>query len=208
MIDRVPDIDSSNPGGLKPEEVVGEIVLEDVKFSYPSRPSVPVAKGINLRFPPGKTSAIVGASGMLCRSFAPFSPFTLLRIGSGKSTIISLIERFYDPSSGTVKLDNHNLKDLNLTWLRSQIGLVSQEPNLFATTVRQNIAFGLINTSHEHATEEEKFALIQNACIKANAHDFITELPAGYETMVGERGFLLSGGQKRSYISPSHLLLE
>ncbi|KAF8957254.1 P-loop containing nucleoside triphosphate hydrolase protein [Flammula alnicola] len=194
-IDRVPDIDSANPEGLKLDKVEGEITLEDVKFSYPSRPTVQVVKGLNITFRAGKTAALVGAS------------------GSGKSTIVSLVERFYDPISGIVKLDGHNLKDLNLKWLRTQIGLVSQEPTLFATTIRGNVAHGLIGTKHEHASDEEKEALIKEACIKANADGFITKLPLGYDTMVGERGFLLSGGQKqrvaiaRAIVSDPRILL-
>ena len=152
-------------------------------------------KNLSVRFPAGKTAAIVGAS------------------GSGKSTIISLVERFYDPTSGVVKLDGRDIRELNVKWLRSQIGLVSQEPTLFATTIRQNIAYGLIGTQHEYASDDEKFALIQEACRKANADGFISKLPAGYDTMVGERGFLLSGGQKqrvaiaRAIVSDPKILL-
>ncbi|KAI9573606.1 ste6-like protein [Boletus coccyginus] len=194
-IERIPDIDSSDPGGLKPDKVVGEITLEDIKFNYPSRPDVPIVQGINITFTAGKTAALVGAS------------------GSGKSTIISLIERFYDPLSGSVKLDGVNIRDLNVKWLRSQIGLVSQEPTLFATTIRGNVAHGLINTPYEHLSDEEKFKLIKEACIKANADGFISKLPNGYDTMVGERGFLLSGGQKqrvaiaRAIVSDPRILL-
>ncbi|KAJ7087513.1 P-loop containing nucleoside triphosphate hydrolase protein [Mycena epipterygia] len=194
-IDRVPTIDSADEGGLKPDNVEGEIVLDGVFFSYPSRPTVPVVKGLSLKFPAGKTAALVGAS------------------GSGKSTIVSLVERFYDPTSGVVTLDGVNVRDLNLKWLRSQIGLVSQEPTLFATTIKGNVAHGLINTKYEHASEEEKFALIKEACVKANADGFISSLPNGYDTMVGERGFLLSGGQKqrvaiaRAIVSDPRILL-
>ncbi|KAF9242522.1 P-loop containing nucleoside triphosphate hydrolase protein [Melanogaster broomeanus] len=194
-IDRIPSIDSSSPAGLKPENIKGEITLEDVKFSYPSRPDVPIIKSLNITFPAGKTAALVGAS------------------GSGKSTIIALVERFYDPLCGSVKLDGVDIRDLNIKWLRSQIGLVSQEPTLFATTIKENVAHGLINTPYEHISEEEKFELIQEACIKANVDGFISKLPQGYDTMVGERGFLLSGGQKqrvaiaRAIVSDPRILL-
>uniref|UniRef100_A0A8H8CEK7 P-loop containing nucleoside triphosphate hydrolase protein n=1 Tax=Psilocybe cubensis TaxID=181762 RepID=A0A8H8CEK7_PSICU len=194
-IDRIPSIDSANPGGLKPERVEGEITLEDVRFSYPSRPTIEVAKGLSITFRAGKTSALVGAS------------------GSGKSTIVSLVERFYDPTSGSVKLDGNDLKTLNVKWLRSQIGLVSQEPTLFGTTVKENVAHGLIGTKFEHASDEEKDVLIKEACIKANADGFISQLPLGYDTFVGERGLLLSGGQKqrvaiaRAIVSDPRVLL-
>ncbi|KII86752.1 hypothetical protein PLICRDRAFT_55662 [Plicaturopsis crispa FD-325 SS-3] len=194
-INRVPPIDSADPSGLKPEKVEGEIVLEHVDFNYPSRPNVPIVKDLSLRFPAGKTAALVGAS------------------GSGKSTVISLVERFYDPLRGSVKLDGVDLKELNIKWLRSQIGLVSQEPTLFATTVKGNVMHGLIGTKYEHASEEEKFKLVKEACIKANADGFISKLPEGYDTIVVERGANLSGGQKqrvaiaRAIVSDPRILL-
>ena len=195
IIERISDIDSASPEGLRPENIIGEITLENVRFSYPSRPDIPILKEINITFEAGKTAALVGAS------------------GSGKSTIISLVERFYDPLSGSIKLDGVALADLNLKWLRSQIGLVSQEPVLFSTTIKENVAYGLIGSPHEHASDENKFRLVQQACIKSNADGFITNLPHGYETMVGERGFLLSGGQKqrvaiaRAIVSDPRVLL-
>ena len=117
--------------------------------------------------------------------------------GSGKSTIISLVERFYDPLEGDILLDGVPIRELNIRWLRSQIGLVSQEPTLFSTSVWENIAFGLLHTEYDNYSEEEKDKLIVHAAHLANAHAFITQLPQGYQTQVGERAALLSGGQKQ-----------
>lgn len=194
-IDLVPSIDSGNEGGLKPSTVVGEIIVENVDFNYPARPEVHVLQNLSLKFPAGKTTALVGAS------------------GSGKSTIVSLIERFYDPLGGSVRLDGMDIRELNVKWLRSQIGLVSQEPVLFSTTIRGNVEHGLVGTPHQRASPDEKLRLVKEACIKANADGFISKLPLGYDTVVGERGFLLSGGQKqrvaiaRAIVSDPRVLL-
>jgi ATP-binding cassette subfamily B (MDR/TAP) protein 1 len=200
-VDRTPPIDSSDTGGLKPENVKGDMVLENVNFSYPSRPTVEVLKNFSITFPAGKKAALVGPS------------------GSGKSTVISLIERFYDvgtggkENGGSVMLDGIDVKALNVKWLRSQIGLVMQEPVLFSASIRENVAHGLINTRWENASEEEKFLLIKEACVKANADGFVNKLPMGYDTVVGEKGLLLSGGQKqrvaiaRAIVSDPRILL-
>ncbi|XP_072967585.1 ABC transporter B family member 11-like [Typha angustifolia] len=170
IIKRKPEIDAYDTSGIMLEDIKGNIELKDVYFSYPARPDHLIFDGFSLKVPSGMTMAIVGES------------------GSGKSTVISLVERFYDPQAGEVLLDGINVKTLRLGWLREQIGLVSQEPLLFATTIRENIMYG-----KENATSEE----IRGAIELANAANFIDKLPEGLETMVGERGAQLSGGQKQ-----------
>ncbi|KAL6196374.1 hypothetical protein ACLB2K_031989 [Fragaria x ananassa] len=170
MIDRVPSIETEDRKGKALSHVRGEIEFRDIYFSYPSRPDSQILQGLNLKIPAGKSVGLVGGS------------------GSGKSTIISLIERFYDPVEGEILLDGHAIRRLQLKWLRSQMGLVNQEPVLFATSIRENILFG-----KEGASMEE----ITNAAKAANAHEFIVKLPDGYETQAGQFGFQLSGGQKQ-----------
>jgi ABC-type multidrug transport system fused ATPase/permease subunit len=176
-IDRVPSIDPYSKKGLCPEKVEGKIKVENVTFRYPSRPDVVAVKNMNLEIDAGSTVALVGSS------------------GSGKSTLVQLIERFYDPEQGRILLDGTDLKDLNVLWLRQQIGYVTQEPILFKAKIWENVAHGLIGTPLENASKEEQLKVVIQACKDANAHDFITKLPDQYDTAVGERGLLLSGGQ-------------
>ncbi|GAB4856643.1 Multidrug resistance protein 1 [Ancistrocladus abbreviatus] len=170
IIDHKPRIDRNNESGIELDSVTGQLDLKNVEFSYPSRPEVKILNNFSLTVPAGKTIALVGSS------------------GSGKSTVVSLIERFYDPTSGQVLLDGHDIKTLKLRWLRQQMGLVSQEPALFATTIKENILLG-----RPDATQVE----IEEAARVANAHSFIIKLPDGFDTQVGERGLQLSGGQKQ-----------
>ncbi|CAI0380118.1 unnamed protein product [Linum tenue] len=181
MIDRAPDIDTEEKKGKALSHIRGEIVFNDVHFCYPSRPDTPIFQGLNLRIPPGKTIGLVGGS------------------GSGKSTTISLLQRFYDPIQGDILLDGHKIKKLQLKWLRAQMGLVNQEPVLFATSIKENIMFGM-----EGSTMDD----VMNAARAANAHDFIVKLPDGYETQVGQFGFQMSGGQKQRIAIARALIRE
>ncbi|CAN6268278.1 unnamed protein product [Urochloa humidicola] len=170
MIEKLQPLDAEGKKGATKENIRGQIVFRDVRFSYPSRPDTLVLDGVSLTIPEGATVGLVGGS------------------GSGKSTIISLLQRFYSPDSGEILLDGHDIGALNAEWLRSQIGLVSQEPVLFATSIRENILFG---------NETASLKQIVAAAKMANAHEFITKLPHGYETNVGQYGTQLSGGQKQ-----------
>ncbi|EFO99602.1 hypothetical protein CRE_22141 [Caenorhabditis remanei] len=171
MLEEEPRIDGMTPNGTRPQ-LSGEVKLNKVFFRYPERPGVPILQGLNVHVKPGQTLALVGPS------------------GCGKSTVISLLERLYDPLDGAVTVDNNDLRQMNPKHLRKHIALVSQEPILFDTSIRENIVYGLQPGEY---TEAE----ISIACQKANIHNFISELPDGYETRVGEKGTQLSGGQKQ-----------
>ncbi|XP_026327715.1 multidrug resistance protein 1-like isoform X2 [Hyposmocoma kahamanoa] len=170
LLDNIPKINPVLNKGEVPDSIEGNIELKNVFFHYPSRSDVPVLKGVNLSVKRGQSVALVGHS------------------GCGKSTIIQLISRYYDAVDGSISIDGRDVKDLSVRWLRSQIGLVGQEPVLFNTTVRENIRYGRDDTSDED---------IEAAAKQANAHEFIMKLPKGYDTLVGERGASLSGGQKQ-----------
>uniref|UniRef100_A0A8D0HHX3 ATP binding cassette subfamily B member 4 n=1 Tax=Sphenodon punctatus TaxID=8508 RepID=A0A8D0HHX3_SPHPU len=172
LFESVPSIDSFEERGLKPEIFAGNITFKEVTFNYPTRPDVQVLQGLSVSVEQGETLALVGSS------------------GCGKSTVVQLLERFYDPLNGEMLLDGHNVRQLNIQWLRAQIGLVSQEPILFDCSIAENIAYG--NNSREVLHEE-----IVNAATAANIHSFIESLPKGYNTNVGDKGTQLSGGQKQ-----------
>ncbi|KAL3650141.1 ABC transporter B member 20 [Castilleja foliolosa] len=170
IIDRAPKIDPDDNSALKPANVYGSIELKNVDFCYPTRPEVLILSNFSLKVNGGQTIAVVGVS------------------GSGKSTIISLIERFYDPVAGQILLDGRDLKSYNLRWLRNHLGLVWQEPIIFATTIRENIIYARHNASEAEMKEAARIA---------NAHHFISSLPHGYDTHVGMRGVDLTPGQKQ-----------
>jgi ATP-binding cassette subfamily B protein len=164
------DVHDPDTSAELPNPVAGRIVFEDVQFSYPARPGVQALDGINLTINPGETVAFVGPS------------------GAGKTTIIQMILRFYDPQSGRITLDGIDLRDVARDAFRRSVALVPQDPVIFATSARENIRFGRLDASD---------AEIIAAAEAAAAHQFISELPDGYDSYLGERGVMLSGGQKQ-----------
>ncbi len=167
LIDRKPAMDR---GGERPAHAEGRLTFEGVSFAYPTRPDAPVLHDLDLEIQKGEIVAVVGPS------------------GAGKSTLAALISRLYDPTSGVVRLDGKDVRDLDPEWLRGQIGIVSQEPILFSTSIEENVRYG-----RRTATADE----VRRACEIANARQFIERFPEGFETSVGERGVQLSGGQKQ-----------
>ncbi|KAF2450390.1 multidrug resistance protein 1 [Karstenula rhodostoma CBS 690.94] len=195
VIDRVSEIDALSEEGKIPEKCTGHVDIECISFTYPTRPDIQVLDKFSLYVPANTTTALVGAS------------------GSGKSTIVGLIERWYDSSAGNIFLDGTRIQDLNLRWLRTNIRLVQQEPVLFSGTVFENVAYGLFGTEKGSLPEDQQRKLVAEACKSAYADEFVEQLPEGYDTQIGERAMMLSGGQKqrlaiaRSIISDPQILL-
>ncbi len=167
VLDRVPQV-LDKPDAVPLPPVQGEIEFQDVHFSYDEEKEI--LRGIDLKVKAGEVVAIVGTN------------------GAGKTTFVNLVPRFYDPSRGTVKIDGHDLRDVTLGSLRTQVGTVIQESVLFAGTIASNISCGRDDYTHEEIVEAAKLA---------NADEFITRMPNGYDTDIGERGVRLSGGQRQ-----------
>jgi ATP-binding cassette subfamily B protein len=168
----------SRPDAVSPEKMEGYVEYKNVSFHY--NEDTPILRDISLTVKPGHSVAIVGPS------------------GSGKSTIINLLPRLYDVIDGEITLDGRDIRDLDLRWLRSNIGLVTQDAYLFNGTIRENLLYAVPDAAQERLVK---------ACREANIHDFIASLPAGYETEVGNRGIKLSGGE-RQRLSIARVILK
>ncbi|XP_025081232.1 multidrug resistance protein 1-like [Pomacea canaliculata] len=166
-----PNIDNFSTAGVKKRDAKGNIELQEVEFYYPTRPEITVLRGISLKIQAGQTAALVGVS------------------GCGKSTVVSLLQRYYDPVKGRILIDGVDMRDYNIGVLRSLLSVVSQEPVLFDCSIHDNIVYGLQN--------DVPMADVIAAAKTANIHEFISNLPEGYNTNVGEKGTQLSGGQKQ-----------
>ena len=171
LIDRDPKI--QNNGGVTSNEVSGEVKFENVSFAYPTRPDIPVLSNVSFSAEIGEVVALVGPS------------------GGGKSSCINLLQHFYEPTAGQVLIDSIPVKDYEHKFLHTKVALVSQEPVLFARSVKDNIAYGITSNS------EIDQSLVEHVSQLANAHSFINEMPEGYDTETGEKGLQLSGGQKQ-----------
>lgn len=180
LMEHKPDIPSK--GGSRPDgKVKGNIEFKNVKFRYPNKPDVQILKGVSFSVDNEKNRVVA-----LCGTS-----------GCGKSSIISLIERFYDPEDGEILFNGHNLKDLDPQWYHNQVAIVQQEPILFSGTIGENILYGL---DLGDKSGDEVLAMMDDACKAANAYNFIYDedlFPLRYDTVVGERGVKLSGGQKQ-----------
>eukprot|EP00878_Enallax_costatus_P024565 GHUV01026220.1.p1 GENE.GHUV01026220.1~~GHUV01026220.1.p1 ORF type:complete len:317 (+),score=77.26 GHUV01026220.1:410-1360(+) len=183
LMDRNPNMPPS--GTLKPTGSPNGAAVEfqSVYFSYPSRPASWVLEDFSLNINPGQTVALVGSS------------------GGGKSTVVKLVQRFYDPQRGSVIFDGVDLKQIDRMYLHQQVALVAQEPLIFAESIKYNIMFGV---HRNDVTEAE----IEAAAVAAHAHDFITALPQGYDSKVGEQGVMLSGGQRQRLAIARALLVQ
>jgi ABC-type multidrug transport system fused ATPase/permease subunit len=182
IIAHAPLVNTVNTGGRVLSKISGSIELRNVRFAYPTRKDAVVLDNLNLVAEPGQVVALVGAS------------------GSGKSTIAQLIERFYDVDQGSVRVDGVDIRDLDPQFLRRSIGYVSQHPDLFSGTIRENIRFGCGKPVSDEAIEQ--------AAMKAHAHAFIMAMPQGYDTVLGEGGAQLSGGQRQRLAIARTLLLD
>lgn len=194
VIEQKSQLDPTDPAGASPPTCEGAIELRDLCFAYPARPSNRILDDLSHSIPPGKTTALVGPS------------------GCGKSTLVGMLERWYNPESGNILLDGRDLCSYNTKWLRSRIRLVQQEPILFSGTVFDNVARGFLDEQRLLSTVEQ-LKLVHAACEASNAHEFVSQLPEGYDTQLGESAGMLSGGQRqrlaiaRSIISDPKILL-
>eukprot|EP00961_Rhodomonas_salina_P200636 2706657-Rhodomonas_salina.2 len=189
LLDHEQDLTETS-GTVRPAEMKGEVVFDDVNFAYASRLEKQVLTKFTLHVPAQSVAAIVGSS------------------GSGKSTVLALLARFYQPKSGRIMIDNIQIQDLDIRWLRRHVALVQQEPLLFGMSIWDNVCYG----RHDNPPSEEE---VVHVCQQANAHEFISTFPEQYHTLVGERGVKLSGGQKQRIaiaraliLSPRILLLD
>ena len=172
LLDRKPLIDTNPSAGLKLNQVDGNVKLKEAQFTYPTRQNIQILNRLNLSIKTGESIALVGES------------------GCGKSTVIQLIQRFYDLNDGSLELEGNNIQALNLPYVRSKLGIVSQEPVLFDRSIVENIKYG----DNERTVSMEE---VIDAARKANIHSFVAALPEGYDTKVGGKGTQLSGGQKQ-----------